>query len=146
VIENPHVDQAQSFLQTIRDEFVRLRQLFGTECLVLRHCMDLARYQSKEGRRKPARRGRAKSRPVLDRPWSPGWVVLNCPIYGEFAQVETKEASRSHTCDTDVATGEARKADRSHASGPPVSSEGRTPELLDQTKNTLAVVRAATAR
>jgi hypothetical protein len=31
---------------------------------------------------------------------------------------------------------EIREADQSHASGPPLSSEGRGPERLDQTKNT----------
>jgi hypothetical protein len=39
--------------------------------------------------------------------------------------VEKTKASRSQTCDTDVATRAARKADPSHASGPPVSSEGK---------------------
>ena len=42
--------------------------------------------------------------------------------------VVTDSSARSRTI---------READRSHASGPPSSSEGRMPELLDQAENTM---------
>ena len=76
----------------------------------------------------PARRCRAKSRPVFDGPGLQG-------VTGS-----TKRNSRAH-CYRDVATDEVREASRARAPDSPSSSEGRKPERLDQTKNTYEETR-----
>jgi hypothetical protein len=54
--------------------------------------------------------------------------------------VVTRDAFVGLTCHRDVATDGVREASRSHAFDSPSSSEGSTPERLDQTENTECVL------